>query len=189
VHFFQRWSEGMSWLLYEQPLNKRKAVAAGGIELLVAHTCVPAGAAMLDSCCVIMAHLVVGDTGHGARAVLAGALEALEGQTGSAIINETPVCLQLIRDLQPAAQLHDAEPCAVAGCKRCAGARTRGAMCALAGCGARWRAGGGKKLLRCGTCLAACYCSAAHQREDWRRHKRECSAPPHDEQAAGASGR
>jgi hypothetical protein len=61
-------------------------------------------------------------------------------------------------------------------------------MCALAGCGARSRAGAAaKKLLRCGTCRAACYCSAAHQREDWRRHKCECSAPPGDDDAAGAS--
>jgi hypothetical protein len=50
-------------------------------------------------------------------------------------------------------------------------------MCALPGCGARSREGSAKKLLRCGTCLAACYCSAAHQREDWDRHKGACVAP------------
>jgi hypothetical protein len=98
------------------------------------------------------------------------------------------VCSIDIRNLQPAAQRHDAAPCAVAGCMRCAAARARGAMCALAGCGARSRADSAKKLLRCGTCLAACYCSAAHQREDWRRHKHECSAPSRDDDdAAGAS--
>jgi hypothetical protein len=55
-------------------------------------------------------------------------------------------------------------------------------MCALPGCGARRRAGGGgggggvKKLLRCGACRGATYCCAAHQREDWARHKEECRA-------------
>ena len=32
----------------------------------------------------------------------------------------------------------------------------------------------------CARCRAACYCSAEHQREDWKRHKREgdgCKAP------------
>jgi hypothetical protein len=32
----------------------------------------------------------------------------------------------------------------------------------------------------CSRCRAVCYCSAAHQAEDWKRHKREdgCKAPP-----------
>jgi hypothetical protein len=188
--FFERWCDAMSWLLHHHPINKHKAVAAGAIELLVAHVCAPAaaGAEVLDSCCNTLAHLVIG-AGRDARAITAGVMEALEARRAESPAAET-ARLELMRHLQPAAQRHDAAPCAVAGCKRCGAARERGTMCALAGCGARGRPGG-KKLLRCGTCRAACYCSAAHQREDWGRHKGECRAPPrdHNKQAAGASGR
>jgi hypothetical protein len=64
-------------------------------------------------------------------------------------------------------------------------------MCALPGCGARTRNGSAnKKLLRCGTCRAACYCGAAHQREDWGRHKGACVSPVRDDvtEAGGDSG-
>jgi hypothetical protein len=187
----------MSLLLREHPLNKHKAVAAGAIELLVAHMCTPAAAgadaSMFDvAWCALLRSLstTVSGTGHEARGITAGALEALEARREEAPDVEA-TRLQLIHILQPAAQRHDAAPCAVAGCKRCVAARARGAMCALAGCGARGRDGGAKKLLRCGTCRAACYCSSAHQREDWGRHKGECGAPPRDAaaQAAGGSGR
>jgi hypothetical protein len=92
---------------------------------------------------------------------------------------------RLIRLLQPAAQQHDARPCTHAGCKRCAAARARGAMCALAGCGIRTREGG-KRLQRCITCRTARYCSKAHQLDDWQRHKPECFALR--DRQAGASG-
>jgi peroxiredoxin family protein len=194
VELFVRGCDAMSWLLDEHPINTHKAVAAGAIELLVAHLRnMPSGgdASVLDTCYPLLAHLLIG-TGHAARAVLAGAMEALEVQHAA----ENPVIetfrLKLIDDLQPAAQRHDAAPCAVAGCQRCAAARSSGAMCALPSCGARRRDGAAaKKLLRCGTCRAACYCGPSHQREDWGRHKGECGAPPlrdADEQAAGASG-
>jgi hypothetical protein len=50
-------------------------------------------------------------------------------------------------------------------------------MCALPGCCARKRDDNStKKLLRCGSCRAACYCAPAHQRADWGRHKEECAA-------------
>jgi hypothetical protein len=181
----------MSRLLLEHPMNQHKAVAAGAIELLVAHACAPAGADATNfdvAWCTLLRALV--GTGHEARAITAGALEALEEQHAEEPLTER-IRLLLLRDLQPAAQRHDAAPCAVAGCKRCAAARACGTMCALAGCGARGRDGGAKKLLRCGTCRAACYCSAAHQREDWGRHKGQCSTPPlrnDDAQAADASG-
>jgi hypothetical protein len=49
--------------------------------------------------------------------------------------------------------------------------------CALPGCGAVEPHPKAFKL--CGRCRGAVYCSAAHQREDWRRHKRDdgCKAP------------
>jgi hypothetical protein len=49
--------------------------------------------------------------------------------------------------------------------------------CALPGCGATEPH---PKLFKlCARCRRAAYCSAAHQREDWRRHKRaECSGAP-----------
>jgi hypothetical protein len=65
--------------------------------------------------------------------------------------------------LEAAAQRHDAAVCEQDGCKRCAAARATGRMCALPGCDARRRDGdGAKKLLRCGSCRAACYCAPAH---------------------------
>jgi hypothetical protein len=182
------WCEALMLMVMRHPTNTHAAVAAGAIEACLTHLCtfddVPD---VFRWVCGVLTCLVVG-TGHEARAVLAGALEALEARRAEDAAAET-ARLQLIRRLQPAAQRHDAAPCAVAGCQRCAAARNRGVMCALPSCGARSRDGGAKKLLRCGTCRAACYCSAAHQREDWARHKGECGAPAtHDMQAAAASG-
>jgi hypothetical protein len=84
---------------------------------------------------------------------------------------------RIARLLQAAAQRHDAAACTHAGCKRCAGARNDGRMCALPGCGARKRGdGSGKGLLRCGACRRVAFCGAAHQREAWVSHKTECAA-------------
>jgi hypothetical protein len=57
--------------------------------------------------------------------------------------------------------------------------------CALPGCGATEASPKAFKV--CGRCRAAAYCCAEHQREDWRRHKREerC-APPGGAAAAEA---
>jgi hypothetical protein len=189
IKYFKCWVTTLLLLLRGHPTHKHKAAAVGAIEVLVAHMGASAGAAVFSLTCCLLYHLLEG-TGHDARAVLAGALEAAESQRAETAGHET-ARLQLIRNLQPAAQRHDAEPCAVAGCKRCAAARDSGVMCALPGCGARVRDGGAKKLLRCGTCRAACYCGATHQREDWRRHKDACGTPLRDDadkQAGGASG-
>jgi hypothetical protein len=50
--------------------------------------------------------------------------------------------------------------------------------CALPGCGAMEPHP--KMFKVCSRCRRACYCSAAHQQQDWRRHKREdaCVAAP-----------
>jgi hypothetical protein len=73
---------------------------------------------------------------------------------------------------------HDPAGCGSgAGCAACAGLRRHSALCALAGCVATARAdgGGGGRLQLCGGCRVAAYCGAAHQRADWKRHKKECS--------------
>jgi hypothetical protein len=190
-NYFVRWCEAVMPLLHGHPDSQHKAVAAGALELLVAQLCAPSALppAAGDWACFLLSRLVV-DTGHDARAVQAGVLEALEAHTTS----DADIAKrrrELTQRLQPAARRHDAAPCAVAGCQRCAAARASGVMCALPGCGARGRDGAAnKKLLRCGTCRAACYCGAAHQREDWGRHKGACGAPARDDdddQAAGAS--
>jgi hypothetical protein len=187
--YFRRWCEVMTLLLGGPHISQHKAVAAGAIELLLAHMRTPdVLPAVFDWACITLP--VFFSSGHEARAITAGALEALETRrVADADVEEHR--LELIRCLQPAARRHDAAPCAVAGCQRCAAARKSGVMCALPGCGARSRDGAAsKKLLRCGTCRAACYCGAAHQREDWGRHKGACGAPParNDAQTGGASG-
>jgi hypothetical protein len=50
--------------------------------------------------------------------------------------------------------------------------------CALPGCGATEAQPKAFKV--CGRCRRVCYCSAAHQQQDWRRHKRAdaCAAAP-----------
>jgi hypothetical protein len=58
-------------------------------------------------------------------------------------------------------------------------------MCALAGCTISAREGS-KNLKFCTTCRTARYCSEAHQRDDWQRHKPECFALR--DRQAGASG-
>jgi hypothetical protein len=134
---------------------------------------------VFDAVCRALQQLA---SGQELAAVLAGALEALQQRTETA--NEATRS-RMVRQLQPAAQQHDARPCTHAGCKRCAAARARGAMCALAGCGIRTREGG-KRLRRCITCRTARYCSEAHQLDDWQRHMPECFAER--DRQAGASG-
>jgi hypothetical protein len=189
-NYFERWCEAVMPLLHEHPASKHKAIAAGALELLVAHLCAPDAhtPAVCDWACLLLTRLLF-DNGHDARAVQAGVLEALEAHTTShAGVDKRR--RELVQRLHPVARRHDAAPCAVAGCQRCTAARTSGAMCALPGCGARCRDGAAnKKLLRCGTCRAACYCGAAHQREDWRRHKGACGAAAREDgRDAGASG-
>jgi hypothetical protein len=81
-----------------------------------------------------------------------------------------------LRALLAAAHAHDGAPCGDAGCVRCAELRAQGTLCGLPGCGAKARAGDdAKKLQRCAACRAFAYCGAAHQRDDWGRHKAECA--------------
>jgi hypothetical protein len=159
----------------------QRANAAGALDAVLASATGPAAATprVFDAVCFALQHLVLG---HEAAAVLAGALEALQQRTEMA--NEA-ARNRLIRLLQPAVQQHDARPCTHAGCKRCAAARARGKMCALAGCGIRTREGG-KRLQRCITCRTARYCGEAHQLDDFPRYKPECFAER--DRQAGASG-
>jgi hypothetical protein len=125
----------------------------------------------LDAGCSALNLLIAGEEDW---AVRAGAVEALQKHAATATPPDS-TCSRLLAHLQPATQRHDASPCTHAGCRRCAGMRARGLMCALAGCGIRKREGG-KRLQRCVTCRSARYCSAAHYQEDWQRHRLECAA-------------
>jgi hypothetical protein len=117
-----------------------------------------------------------GDTAR--RTVQAGVPDIMaREETQHDYVSGHPRHVLLMSMLEAAAQRHDAAVCTHDGCKRCAAARDAGRMCALPGCGARKRDGDNdKKLLRCGSCRAACYCAPAHQRADWGRHKDECAA-------------
>jgi hypothetical protein len=162
----------------------QRAHAAGALDAVVASAMGTAAVTprVFDAVCRALAQLV---PGREAAAVLAGALEALQRSTVTCNAYEEAARSRLLRQLQPTAQQHDARLCTHAGCKRCAAARARGAMCALAGCGIRTREGG-KKLQRCITCRTARYCSEAHQLDDFQRHKPECFALR--DRQAGASG-
>jgi hypothetical protein len=176
-------------MLHDNTLNICAAVAAGAIDAVV----VAIGASALasadtrpksyEACCValdVLIHNTGGDdVAHARTATNAGALEALleheqpraNGHHWSEASHQ-----RLLAQLRAAAARHDAAgACAAAGCKRCAGMRARGKLCAAPGCFMRRRANDDtKKLLRCGGCLAAGYCCIAHQHADWARHKPEC---------------
>jgi hypothetical protein len=167
--------------------NLQRACTAGAMELLAAamsSSCAHEGTEVnlsLYDCTVIALEALLTSAGNddaAQHAVRAGVLDimAREGEQ-----RRDPSVLaahaRLLSLLEAAAQRHDAAACAHDGCKRCAAARERGRICALAGCGARKRAdGSGKRLLRCGACAVAAYCGAAHQRADYARHKAECAA-------------
>jgi hypothetical protein len=162
----------------------QRAHAAGALDALVALTMGPTAVSpgVFNAVCFAL-HEVV--PGHEAAAVCAGALEALEQRTATRDADEASRS-RMIQQLQPAAQQHDARPCTHADCKRCAAARARGAMCALAGCGARKREGGEKKLWRCSTCHTARYCSEHCMRDDSARHQLECFELRERQEEAGA---
>jgi hypothetical protein len=164
--------------------NLQRACAAGGIEAIVTSGLLAAGRMQnmdlfRDAFC-LLSHFIAGSKPNIARAMRAGALEALLAGDHIEMDNEDRRHIRaiLIRELRAAAAQHDADgACVRADCMRCAGMRARGDMCALPGCCARKRAGGGnKKLLRCGSCDSAWYCGAPHQREDWARHREACRA-------------
>jgi hypothetical protein len=161
----------------------RTLTSAGAVHAVVAAMTASWSAESFSSANQVRIHALLGLEGllqgGGAEddyALRAGALEALLGDSMSRLPAARDAELRhLVRRLQAAAERHDAGACAHADCARCAGLRARGGMCALSGCRARTRADG-KKLLRCGCCSAAWYCGAAHQREDWARHKARCGA-------------
>jgi hypothetical protein len=128
---------------------------------------------------------------HAVRAVRAGALELGRPLPAEPALNDLAVRVRheramLMTVLRAAVERHDAASAAcgaAAGdCRRCSTLRADGVLCSLAGCGARHRTGdpagegAGRRLLRCASCRHAAYCSAHHQRDDWRRHKAECGA-------------
>jgi hypothetical protein len=159
------------------------ACAAGAIEAVVAAA--NPSLEHLESCTayetagVTLKEIIWGGHAQEDAALRAGALEALSGggEAGTYEADRRHV----VARLELAARWHDAGVCTHhATCKRCAGMRAAGTMCALAGCCARMR-DARKKLLRCGRCGVACYCGAAHQRDDWARHKAECRRPSRDD--------
>jgi uncharacterized membrane protein YgcG len=182
--------------------GRRCVIASSGFEALVAvlraHLLADGPRALRDGfgigCVALEALLDDSSTEERRRAVCAGVLEVLqEGASDGERLLFEDLRLHIVAALQDAPRQHDARPCSAAACARCGAMRARGAMCALPCCGAQRRAGDGgagasgggggggggggvKKLLRCGTCRGAMYCCAAHQREDWARHKKDCRA-------------
>jgi hypothetical protein len=166
--------------------NVERACAAGVMDALsaamgasFAHERPGAVTSVFDYVLFVLHALLEGEGSDDAarRAVHAGVLDIMvrEG-TQHCHPSVLAAHARLLASLELVAQRHDADDCALDGCKRCTSARDAGRMCARPGCGARGRDGGAKKLLRCGTCRAACYCGPAHQREDWARHKDACAA-------------
>jgi hypothetical protein len=86
----------------------------------------------------------------------------------------TQSCATLIASLQSEADAHGTRD---PGCRRCAELRARGDMCGHVGCTVRMRADY-MPLQRCSRCMAAAYCSAAHQKEAWPEHKKACRRAP-----------
>jgi hypothetical protein len=165
--------------------------------------------------CRALGAMTEGDDVAAMRALRAGALEAFTaGEGAHARLGDEAEAerARCGRTLRAAAARHDEGGklgACDAACARCAEARARGAVCALPGCGARHRrcaatddaAGGSggaasaaaaaaaaaapKALLRCGRCRVARFCCAAHQREDWERHKGECKRADAPQQESG----
>jgi hypothetical protein len=160
--------------------HMRQAAAAGALEAVaegVRAFC--ADEQIFGAGCLMwLAVARLGDAALRKSAICAGAMDAM--QAASRPQMDAPLEKlhgMVLSELGVYAQRHDAGVCSIVGCFRCMAARGRGAMCALPGCGLRKRGdGSGKGLLRCGTCQSVAFCSAAHQREDWGRHKGECAA-------------
>jgi hypothetical protein len=170
----------MHMLATTHALNQDRAGAAGAVEAIVSN--LASSSWTNDATLTEQAHgsgfaalqtLTASHAVNAARAVCTGALALW----ASSPPPRATFRMQLTVALLPAAQRHDATPCARPGCARCAELRARGLMCALEGCGRRVRAAdAAKKLLRCAGCRVAGYCGAEHQQLDWRRHKAECRA-------------
>jgi hypothetical protein len=166
--------------------NAERACAAGVIAALASAmgaSCAHEGGtntlrSMYDTAVSVLGVLLEGNNDAAQRAIHAGVADIL-AREGSQRCHPSALAkhARLLVLLEAAAQWHDARVCVHDGCTRCAAARERGRMCALAGCGARKRDdGSGKRLHRCGACAVAAYCGLAHQRADYARHKTECAA-------------
>jgi hypothetical protein len=154
-----------------------RGVAAGAVEALASNADAwLAGAPAHEAALLALSALMRRDADTEERAACAGVLSgALLAPRPPAAPPHTPRAAELARRL--AAQL-------AAATTRCGEARESGAMCALDGCWRRSRAAdAAKRLRRCGACRCVAYCDAAHQREDWKRHKAQCAAT----QAAAAA--
>jgi hypothetical protein len=169
---------------YKHDGNLEKACRAGAIEVVIAALAAADGCkhktlrrSLHESTCAALNALIAGSKPRQDAAIRAGALQALPAEAELSAKMTGAVFHHLIRQLNDAARRHDAKPCKHAGCKRCAAKSAT--TCALACCGAL-KQEDGTQLLHCSRCLAAAYCCAAHQRADWRRHKKECqpSTPP-----------
>ncbi len=103
---------------------------------------------------------------------------ALELAQPARFLQEWPADIAKVR-----ATLEDARETAAADAARFGLRR-----CTLPSCAARELHA--KAFKSCGRCRAAPYCCVDHQREDWRRHKREdgCKAPDDDAGGAGGAG-
>jgi hypothetical protein len=196
-------------LVKEHAPSVDAAVAAGAIEAVTSALLSdafpdPAQRAMVHIAGVrLLQQLTQGREAYCAHAVRAGALQLRDD---AAVENQNQTQVQaaslrqaLLTTLHDAAAQHDrAAPgaCAAAatggGCRRCDEWRADGRLCALLGCGARRRAeadgnDAGRRLLRCAACRVVAYCSAEHQREDWRAgHKGACAALRAQRVAGGA---
>jgi hypothetical protein len=189
--------EALAYMTHAHEGNAARAADAGAIDAIVdalrraRRQPLAAGSrnASLESALVALHALLDGPLASAppmlareALALAAGALEALSGPVHvPAGSTEARLLRELLVVMNQAAERHDTNVCHhMAKCARCAAARETGAMCALPSCAARCRADDtGKGLLRCGRGRRAAYCGAEHQKEDWKRHKRqECSAAP-----------
>jgi hypothetical protein len=99
---------------------------------------------------------------------LAQMVQRLAGRDEAPFAGDARVLLKSFQQKQAATQERAAADVARHGLR----------ACALPGCGATEPQPKTFKL--CGRCRGVVYCSAAHQAEDWRRHKRAdgCKTPP-----------
>ena len=193
----------LAHFIWQRVAPTQRAVEAGAIEAVLAGMIAISDAASLavdvhspsnyQASCDALDSLLRLSTATELRAVCAvAAIEEVIVPTRG-LWSEHPydvrVCSAVLLRIQAAVLRHDGGRCNDTGCKRCAAARERGALCALPGCGARLRQNR-KKLKRCGRCLVAAYCGEAHQRDHWPTHRPLCdpAAPAADADAsAGAA--
>ena len=103
-------------------------------------------------------------------------------------IDIAPIWGVLLARLRAGTAAHDAAACSASVmCARCAQLRASGKRCGLPGCGAERRAEDAERTMaKCSGCRRVAYCSAAHQKQDWARHKGGCRAAAAAAQQAAA---